>query len=80
LTEVEFPIHASIETHGQPAEARAQASDCHKSQLAGGPPRSGVIGLITKLMGQRDQFMRAYPAVPSGEQVKETDLFVGVKS
>ncbi|HLB46376.1 MAG TPA: PIG-L deacetylase family protein [Anaerolineales bacterium] len=79
LIDVEFPTHAVIDVKGAPTEARARAAACHKSQLAGGPPRSGVMGLMTRLMGQRDPFMRAYPKVAEGVKLKETDLFDGVE-
>jgi N-acetyl-1-D-myo-inositol-2-amino-2-deoxy-alpha-D-glucopyranoside deacetylase/mycothiol S-conjugate amidase len=78
LTNVEFPTHVSIGTSGAPIEARNRAAACHKSQLAGGPPRVGLLGLITRLMGQRDQHMQAYPVVLTGQRLKETDLFAGV--
>ncbi len=79
LTEVEFPIHAVIDTRGAPAAAKARAAACHRSQLAGGPPRSGVLGLLAKLAGRHDQFMRVYPQVAEGERVREKDLFERVK-
>lgn len=79
LIDVEFPTHAVIDVRGEPTAARGRAAECHKSQLAGGPPRSGVMGLITKLMAQRDSFTRAYPKAAGGEGLRETDLFEGVK-
>lgn len=81
LTNVEFPIHCEVDTVGAPAEARTRASECHKSQLAGGPPRRGPMAIIMRVIGfrpNRDTFMRVYPVVPEGEKVKETDLFAGV--
>jgi len=78
LTNVDFPTHVVIDTAGAPAEARARASACHESQLAGGPPRGGLMGLLVRLLGQRDQFMQAYPVVPEGEKMQSDDLFEGV--
>jgi N-acetyl-1-D-myo-inositol-2-amino-2-deoxy-alpha-D-glucopyranoside deacetylase/mycothiol S-conjugate amidase len=78
LTNVDFPVHTVIDIRGEPAEARLRASACHKSQLAGGPPRSGLMGVFMKLFGQRDQFMQAYPFVPAGQKLRENDLFAGV--
>jgi N-acetyl-1-D-myo-inositol-2-amino-2-deoxy-alpha-D-glucopyranoside deacetylase/mycothiol S-conjugate amidase len=78
LIEVEFPVHARIDTRGAPAEAQERASDCHKSQLAGGPPRSGPMGILARLLRGRESFMRAYPVVPDGVKLNETDLFEGV--
>lgn len=79
LTEVDFPVHARIDTQGEPARAQERAADCHKSQLEGGPPRSGVMGLMARLLRQHDSFMRAYPQVAEAQALKETDLFEGVK-
>ncbi|MBM4424206.1 MAG: GlcNAc-PI de-N-acetylase [Chloroflexi bacterium] len=81
LTEVEFPVHAVIDVRGEPSEMRARASEAHQSQLAGGPPRQGLIGLFARLMGFRggsDSYMRAFPPVPPTVKLKETDLFEGV--
>lgn len=79
LTEVEFPVHTIIDTGGEPGEMRNRAAECHKSQLGGGPPRSGVVGIMFRLMGfrgQRDTFMRALPE--ANGKLRETDLFEGV--
>lgn len=81
LTDVDFPIHAMINVNGEPSEMRAKASECHKSQLGGGPPRRGWMGLLFRLLGfrgQSDTFMRAYPQVPAGQKLREADLFEGV--
>lgn len=80
LAGVDFPTHASIKVTGEPSEMRNRASECHKSQLGGGPPRRGPLSIFFRLMGLRgqfDSFMRAYPQVPDGQQLKETDLFEG---
>jgi N-acetyl-1-D-myo-inositol-2-amino-2-deoxy-alpha-D-glucopyranoside deacetylase len=82
LTNVDFATHAVINVKGEPLERKLKASDCHKSQLAGGPPRTGPMAIIMRLMGfsaERETFMRAYPVVPEGVKVKETDLFADVK-
>jgi LmbE family N-acetylglucosaminyl deacetylase len=79
LIEVEFPVHARIDTRGAPSAAQERASDCHKSQLAGGPPRSGVMGFIARALRGQDAFMRAYPEVKTGETLRQTDLFEGVR-
>lgn len=77
--DVEFPIHAQVEVSGEPSEMRKRASQCHRSQMAGGPPRRGVMGIIARLAGfsaPRDGFMRAHP--PAADGLKETDLFAGL--
>ena len=78
LTNMEFPVHAVIDTRGEPLEAQRRASDCHRSQLESGPPRSGVIGVLIRLMRRHDKFMRAYPVVQNGIRLLEWDLFEGI--
>jgi len=82
LINVEFPVHALIDVRGAPLEAKKRASACHKSQLAGGPPRTGPMSLVMRLMGfsaDHESYMRVYPPVAENERTKETDLFAGVK-
>ena len=38
----------------------------------------GLLGFVLRMMGTTDSYMRAYPAVPNGARVHETDLFEGV--
>jgi LmbE family N-acetylglucosaminyl deacetylase len=78
LTNVEFPVHTIIDTRGEPLEAQRRASDCHKSQLESGPPRSGVIGVLMRLIRRHDKFMRAYPLVHNDNKLQEHDLFDGI--
>jgi N-acetyl-1-D-myo-inositol-2-amino-2-deoxy-alpha-D-glucopyranoside deacetylase/mycothiol S-conjugate amidase len=81
LINVEFPITCEIDNRGAPLAAKQRASACHKSQLAGGPPRSGPMGLVMRLVGfsaDKDSLMRVYPPVAADNKVKETDLFAGV--
>jgi LmbE family N-acetylglucosaminyl deacetylase len=71
LEEGDFPTHAVIE-YGKVARQAEQAAACHASQggerMANGPAR-----WIQRLLGLRDQFMRAYPPVEN--HLKEVDLF-----
>jgi len=78
LAEVEFPVHAQIHIDGESAQRKNRASLCHKSQLPSGPPNRGLIGLISRMMNQREMYMRAHPAVKPGEMVREKDLFEGI--
>ena len=55
---------------------RNKAAACHASQLFGGSPRGGIMGLLNRLFGQKDSFMRAYP--PVTRRRRERDLFEGV--
>jgi LmbE family N-acetylglucosaminyl deacetylase len=70
-----FPVHAVI-NYQAVAEKKVRASACHASQLAGGPPRRGLFGLFSRLIGNREHFMQAYPPVESGP--KSQDLFAGI--
>ncbi len=73
----EFPVHAVVRLKKQSVRTGSQAAACHASQLGGGGPRDGLWGLINRLMGQKDCFMRSYPPV-TGHR-KEHDLFEGVR-
>jgi len=76
LAEVEFPIHADVRLTEAAMKARERASACHQSQLGGGPPRSGLMGLLQRVFGRRDTYMRAHP--PANGARREKDLFEGV--
>jgi N-acetyl-1-D-myo-inositol-2-amino-2-deoxy-alpha-D-glucopyranoside deacetylase len=71
-----FPVHAVIRLKKPSVRAREQAAACHASQLFGDSPRGGLLGLITRMFGQRDFFMRAVPPVKGHR--REHDLFDGV--
>jgi len=75
VEEGNFPIHARINYHAV-REKRAAAAACHASQLAGGPPRAGLLGWIWRLFGEVEQFMRAYPPAEPG--LHEHDLFARI--
>ena len=76
MIEDEFPIHAVVRLNKQAALTRNKAAACHASQLGGGSRRGGIMGLINRLFGQKDSYMRGYPPV-TGRR-KESDLFEGV--
>ena len=80
LAQVEFPVHASIRIDSRAADAKQRASACHSSQLGGGPPSGGLLGLAFRAAQSQENFMRAFPPVPPGQRVHETDLFEGVRS
>lgn len=77
LTEVEFPIHARINTR-EYVKVKDRASACHQSQLAGGPPSRGLFRLVRRIGEGQEHFMRAYPEW-NGARPLETDLFEGVR-
>ena len=80
LAQVEFPVHAHIHLDGPAIDAKSRASACHSSQLGGGPPASGLLGLAFRSIQNQEMFMRAYPPVAPGQRVRETDLFEGVRN
>ncbi len=70
-----FPTHAVIDFR-EVADKKTRASACHASQLEGGPPRRGLMGIFSRLIGTRERFMQAYPTPVSGN--KSDDLFKGL--
>jgi LmbE family N-acetylglucosaminyl deacetylase len=78
LAAVDFPVHAKVQLTKQARELQERARACHISQVGGGPPRRmSLMGLVAKLAGQRDSFMRAYPPPVNGRL--ERDLFEDVQ-
>ncbi len=72
LADVSFPIHVRLDVRSA-AEAKRKASECHASQ-GGMQMRRGLMGFVTRLFGEREDYMRAYP--PVGESFKKKkDLF-----
>ena len=71
----DFPVHARIDYRSVMAEREA-ASECHASQLAGGPPNRGPLSWLLRLFGGKENYMRAYPEPKKG--LKENDLFEGL--
>jgi LmbE family N-acetylglucosaminyl deacetylase len=55
------------------SEIKHQASVQHASQ-GGGQMRRGLMGFVTKVLGEREDYMRAYPPV-NGPFRRRTDLF-----
>lgn len=72
LAEVDFPVHVRVRTR-EVAEIKHIASIQHASQ-GGGQMRRGLMGFITKVMGEREEFMRAYPPV-TDDFKRKGDLF-----
>lgn len=68
-----FPIHARID-YSEVEELKRRASACHASQA--GPPSSGLLRYVFRLVDGREDFMRAYP--PARPGLREKDLFAGV--
>ena len=74
LAEVDFPVHARVDI-SPVSEIKRQASRQHASQ-GGSQMRRGWMGFLTRLIGEREEFMRAYPPVPDGRFKVSSDLFI----
>ncbi|MEW6241445.1 MAG: PIG-L family deacetylase [Chloroflexota bacterium] len=75
LAEVDFPVHVRVDIRSV-AEIKREAGACHASQ-GGVQMRRGLMGFITRVFGEREDFMRAWPPVNGNFQMKG-DLFEGV--
>ena len=73
LAEVDFPVHVRVDI-SPVAEIKRQASSQHVSQ-GGSQMRRGWMGLLIKLFGEREEYMRAYPPVSDGHYKVSNDLF-----
>ncbi|MEO7840393.1 MAG: PIG-L deacetylase family protein [Anaerolineales bacterium] len=74
LAEVNFPIHARLDIRPV-RDIKRKASAQHASQ-GGAQVRRGWMGLIEKIVGEREEFMRAYPPVENGKHKISNDLFI----
>jgi LmbE family N-acetylglucosaminyl deacetylase len=73
LAEVSFPVHVRLNV--QPvSEAKRKASEAHASQ-GGGQMRRGLMGFITRFLGEKEDYMQAYPPVAEGRFKRKVDLF-----
>ena len=74
LTElvVDFPVHAVVDIRPV-ADIKRKAGEQHASQ-GGIQMRRGIIGIISRVFGEREAYMRAYPPV-DGQFKKRKDLF-----
>ena len=72
LADVSFPIHVRLNVQSV-SEAKRKASEAHASQ-GGMQMRRGLMGFITRVFGEREDYMQAYP--PVGDSFKrKVDLF-----
>jgi LmbE family N-acetylglucosaminyl deacetylase len=76
LVEVDFPVHVRLDISSV-AEVKGQAGAQHASQ-GGVGMRRGLMGLVTRLFGEREEFMRAYPPIPDGKYKIAHDLFENI--
>jgi N-acetyl-1-D-myo-inositol-2-amino-2-deoxy-alpha-D-glucopyranoside deacetylase len=72
IAEVNFQTHARIDIRSV-LKKKQQAGACHASQ-GGGQGGGGVVGLLMRLFGGTEMFMRASPPVVEGEKMAK-DLF-----
>ena len=75
LAEVDFPVHVRIHTKSV-SDIKTKASAQHASQ-GGIQMRRGLMGFVTRLFGEREDFMQAYPPV-AGDFKRKNDLFEGI--
>jgi hypothetical protein len=57
-------------------EIKRKAGEQHASQ-GGIQMRRGLMGFITKVFGEKEEYMRAYPPV-NGSYRRQRDLFDGI--
>jgi N-acetyl-1-D-myo-inositol-2-amino-2-deoxy-alpha-D-glucopyranoside deacetylase len=77
LAAVDFPVHARIKLAEREKDLQDRARACHLSQVGMGGTRFSVLGLVARLAGRRDSFMRCYPEPVKGKV--ESDLFEAVQ-
>ena len=74
LAEVDFPVHVRVDI-APVAKIKQEAGRQHVSQ-GGLQTRRGWMGFMAKLLGEREEFMRAYPPVENGRTKIAKDLFL----
>jgi LmbE family N-acetylglucosaminyl deacetylase len=75
LAEVDFPVHVRLNVRAV-AEIKRQAGACHASQ-GGIQMRRGLMGFVTRVVGEYEDYMRAWPPV-NGRWEQGRDLFEGI--
>ncbi|MCJ7432768.1 MAG: PIG-L family deacetylase [Anaerolineales bacterium] len=75
FAEVDFPVHVRLNIRSV-AEIKKQAGACHASQ-GGGRMLRGLMGFVSRMFGEHEDYMRAYPPVNENMKMKH-DLFDGV--
>ena len=74
LADVDFPVHVRVNI-GSVSEVKREAGACHASQ--GGGLQRGWMSWLTRLFGEREDYMRAYPPVTENFR-RRSDLFEGL--
>jgi LmbE family N-acetylglucosaminyl deacetylase len=75
LAEVEFPVHVRVDI-SPVTQIKAEAGAQHVSQ-GGVGMRRGLMGFVTRMFGEKEDYMRAYPPV-NGRHRRQSDLFDGI--
>lgn len=75
LAEVDFPVHVRLNIRPV-SEIKRRAGAQHASQ-GGIQMRRGLMGFITTVFGEKEDFMRAHPPVTESHK-PTTDLFEGI--
>lgn len=75
LADVDFPVHVRLDIRSV-AEIKQEAGACHSSQ-GGGQMRRGLMGFVTRVFGEHEDYMRAWPPV-DGNFKRLGDLFDGI--
>ena len=73
LAEVDFPVHVRVDITPV-ADVKQEAGRQHASQ-GGMQMRRGWMGFMTRLFGEREEFMRAYPPIANRRYKIANDLF-----
>ncbi len=76
LTAFDFPINVKIDIRAA-SGAKSAASACHASQ-GGMAMRQGLMGFVTRFLGERENYMQAFPPLHDAKAAARTDLFDGV--
>ena len=61
LAEVNFPVHVQLDIRTV-SEIKKEAGACHVSQ-GGGIIQRGLMGMVSRIFGEHEDYMRAYPPV-----------------
>jgi len=77
LADVDFPLNVRLDIRSV-SEIKSQAGACHASQ-GGMQMRRGLMGWMTRLFGENEDYMQAYPPVAKGARLKR-DLFEGLSN
>ena len=73
LAEVDFPVHVRLDIRSV-TEIKRQAGEQHASQ-GGVGMRRGLMGFVSRVFGEKEDYMRAYPPIENGRYKISHDLF-----